>query len=129
MVLIRVLLFPALFTIAASSEHRTPPATHWTVVVCASVASQVTLQAGPGRDDNDVFATWHAADAHKVFALPDRVQGLTKIYFQASTPEGDKQRQTYLCVKYDGVPKKWMQFDKNENHDIQAGDSESSCTC
>jgi hypothetical protein len=99
---------------------------HWTAKVCRSVAASVTMQAGPNKDDNDVFASWHPPDGQKSFVLPDRVQSLNKIYFKAVTPGRD---QTDMCVQYDGRTCKHMSFDgKNEDHDISANDDDN-CMC
>jgi len=105
---------------------------HWTVHVCRKFTftnGTITLQAGPGRNDNDVFATWHREKKQDVFDLPERVQHLGKIYFQATPSSGGESR---LCVKFDGVPKKNIRMTKggkNEHHDIEAGDTENDCAC
>jgi hypothetical protein len=100
---------------------------HWTVKVCSSRAASVTMQAGPSHDDNDVFATWGPHDGQKAWVMPQRVQSLNKIYFQATTPGKD---QTDMCVIYSGSPKKNMSFDGGrESHDISANDDEHDCKC
>ena len=105
-----------------------PADKHWTVSVCSSSSDHVTLQAGPSRDDNDVFATWHPADGNgKEYVMPNKVQPLQKIFFQGSI---SPHHQTELCVKRDGDPKKHMSFDgDNEWHNIDAGDHDDGCPC
>ena len=91
---------------------------HWTVKVCGSSAQSITMQAGPHKSDNNVFATWRPADGQKEIPLPDRIQSFKNIYFKATTPGND---QTDLCVKYDGGTVKGMSFNGgNEDHDINA---------
>lgn len=116
--------------LSASTAPRNATAAHWTVTVCRNLTGvpQVTLQAGPGRNDNDVFATWDRTKSQDSFDLPERVQNLGKIYFQANTSVNGDAR---LCIKHDGVPKKNIKMTKagNEHHDIDAGDDENDCGC
>src|SRR4051812_35209975 len=65
-----------------------PPA-HWTTKVCTSVKDQITLYAGPSKDDAQAFGTWRAGEGQTVYDLPARVQQLTQLYVRASTvPQG-----------------------------------------
>jgi len=61
-------------TIAVSSPSPVASPTaaraHWTVAVCSSRSSQVTLQAGLNEADNQTFATWKASGNQKVYELP-----------------------------------------------------------
>jgi hypothetical protein len=103
-------------------------AAHWTVTVCSSVKSSVTLQAGPSSVDNNVFKTWKQRDKQKTYDLPSRVQSLGQIYLKATSPDDG---ETALCVRYDGHAKKAYNFDgKAEDHDVKAsaGD-DGSCRC
>lgn len=103
---------------------------HWTVTVCRNLTAvpTLTLQAGPGRNDNDVFAEWDRQKPADNFSLPSRVQNLSKIYFQANQAVNGESR---MCVKRDGVPKKNIHMTEkgNEHHDIDAGNAENDCGC
>ena len=98
---------------------------HWAFHVCKSVAASVTVQAGPRKDDNDVFKTWMPADGNKSFLMPARVQSLNKIYVKATTPGHD---QTYMAITYDGRVVKKMEFNGgNEDHEVEANGKDQDC--
>ena len=104
------------------------PPVRWTVEVCSSVKDSVTLQAGPSRDDNDVFATWRQGDGQRTYDLPARVQNLSQVYLKATSRDDG---ETGLCVRYDGHGKKAYNFDgKSEDHEVKASDGDdSNCRC
>ena len=108
---------------------QTPSArTRWTVVVCSSRASEITLQAGPNKFDNQTFATWRASGGQRIYELPARVQNLSEIYFQAIVSDANPVE---LCVLHDGRPKKRVAFDEgSEDHEISASDDDDNdCRC
>ncbi|MBS1793432.1 MAG: hypothetical protein JSS81_06235 [Acidobacteria bacterium] len=116
-------------------NSKTPPAAtpaatgagaRWSVVVCTSRAKTVTLAAGPAANDSEVFATWKAGSAQRVFDLPARVQNLTQIYFKAS---GSEKNQVETCVLYDGKPKKRVEFDDQEDDVVSATDTDETDRC
>lgn len=120
-----------LTTVSSPSPVNAPTAARasWTVVVCSSRWSEVTLQAGPTEADSRTFATWRASGNQKIYELPARVQNLTEIYFQAISSETEKPVE--LCVLYDGRPKKRVAFDEgSENHTVGASDDDDNdCRC
>ena len=102
--------------------------THWTVAVCSSRSSEVTLQAGPNEADTQTFATWKTGSSQKIYELPARVQNLSEIHFRAI---GSEANPVELCVLYDGRPKKRVAFDEgSENHTVGASDDDDNdCRC
>ncbi len=104
------------------------PPVRWTVEVCSSVKDSIALQAGPSRDDNDVFATWRQGDGQRTYDLPARVQNLSQVYLKATSRDDG---ETGLCVRYDGHGKKAYNFDgKSEDHEVKASDGDdSNCRC
>ncbi len=101
--------------------------TRWTVAVCTSRARSVTLQAGPSKEDTQTFATW-TEGGQKIYALPERVQNLTEIYFHAV---GSEPKPVELCVLFDGRPKQRVAFEEGgEGSFISAGDDDGNdCRC
>ena len=123
----------SLLQLSCASGQKPPksvpvPLARWTVVVCSSVKGSITLQAGPSKDDNDVFATWTQADGQKTYDLPARLQNLSQIYLKATSPDDG---ETGLCVRYDGHAKKAYNFNgKSEDHELKASDGDdSNCRC
>lgn len=102
--------------------------THWTVAVCSSRSSEVTLQAGPNETDSRTFATWKTGSSQRIYELPARVQNLSEIHFRAI---GSEANPVELCVLYDGRPKKRVAFDEgSENHTVGASDDDDNdCRC
>lgn len=126
-----ILRFIIVAVIGVACQTSTPPrasGARWASTLCSSQADVVTLQAGPSKDDNEVFAQWKRGEGQKTFALPQRVQNLQKVYVQANNnPPG---RETELCVKFDNRPKKRVSFSRSENHAIDANDSDDKgCRC
>lgn len=111
-----------------STPLPTTTKTRWTLVVCSSRSSEVTLQAGPNEADSRTFATWKEGGSQRVFELPARVQDLTKIHFRAI---GSDVNPVELCVLYDGRPKKRIAFDEgSEKHTVGANDDDDNdCRC
>jgi hypothetical protein len=112
----------------APAPKTTLPKSRWSVVVCSSRAKTVTLSAGPGENDSEVFATWKEGAAQRVFELPPRVQNLTSVYFKAS---GSENNQVETCVLFDGKPKKRVEFDDQEDTVINSTDTDEldKCRC
>lgn len=104
------------------------PNARWTVVVCSSRSSPVTLEAGPSKDDSGAFATWQQG-GQRIYALPQRVQNLTEVYVRAVKP--DDGMPVELCVLFDGHPKQRLAFDKREeNQTVKSSDSDKdNCRC
>jgi hypothetical protein len=119
--------------LSCASQQQTPksvpaPPARWTVEVCSSVKGSVALQAGPSKDDSNLFATWRQGDGQKTYDLPARLQNLSEIYLKAtSQDDGD----TALCVRYDGHGKQAYNFNgKSQDHELKASDGDdSSCRC
>ena len=101
---------------------------HWKVALCTSSATPVTFQAGPSKDDNDVFLTWHQGDGAHWYWLPDRCQNLEKVYMKVTSPE---DAQIEVCLFYDDHPKKRYGFNGGvEDHDVSASDDDDNdCHC
>lgn len=118
----------------ANTVSPTPQATiaaanpRWSVVVCSSRAKMVTLSAGPSETDSEVFASWNADSAQRVFNFPQRVQNLTSVYFKAS---GSENNQVETCVLFDGKAKKRVEFDDQEDTLISSTDTDEldKCRC
>ena len=104
------------------------PNARWTVVVCSSRSTPVTLQAGPSKDDSGAFATWQQG-GQRIYALPQRVQNLTEVYVRAVKP--DDGMPVELCVLFDGHPKQRLAFDgREEDQTVKSSDSdEDDCRC
>ena len=123
----------SVLTLSCASQQQRPrtasaPPARWTVEVCSSVKDAVTLQAGPSKDDSDVFATWRQGDGQRTYDLPARLQNLSRIYLKAASQnDGD----TALCVRYDRHGKKAFNFNgTSEDHEVKASDGDdSSCRC
>ncbi len=99
----------------------------WSVVVCSSRAKNVTLSAGPGENDSQVFATWKEGAGQRKFDLPARVQNLTSVFLMGSASD---KNQVELCVLFDGKPKKRIEFDDSEDQVINSSDSDDiDCRC
>jgi len=115
------------FVLPASAGGKKKGA-HWTVIVCSSRASSISLMAGPSRDDYERFATWKEKDGQKTYNLPERIQGLGEIYFKAVSPEN---LPVELCVMYDGHRKKRYGFDGgDEDHFVKSSDNDDdACKC
>ena len=124
---------PAAATPAAAATEPVPalspaPNARWTVVVCSSRSSPVTLEAGPSKDDHGVFATWQQG-GQRIYALPQRVQNLTEVYVRAVKPADGMPVE--LCVLFDGHPKQRLAFDeREEDKTVKSSDSdEDDCRC
>ena len=103
------------------------PAVHWYIVICASAASSITLQAGASDNDNVVFDTWNQGDGQKVFAVPAQYQGCDQIYVQLNL---NSDGQTEAAVGYDGWCKKaFHMHHDNEHHDISKDDNDDGAAC
>ena len=100
----------------------------WSVVVCSSRASAVTMSAGPSENDSQLFATYKDGAAQKAFDFPARVQNLSSVYFKTS---GAETNPVELCVLFDGKPKKRVAFDEgSESHIINSSDDDDNdCRC
>ncbi len=99
----------------------------WSVVVCSSRAQSVSLSAGPNEDDSEVFATWKEDSPLRKFDFPARVQNLSTVFFMGSASD---KNQVELCVLFDGKPKKRVEFDDSEDHEIKSSDSnDDDCRC
>ncbi len=116
------------FTPAAATTPAQQQRARWTVAVCSSRSSEVTLQAGPNETDSRTFATWRASGGERIYELPARLQNLSEIHFRAI---GAEANPVELCVLYDGRPKKRVAFDEgSENHTVAAGDGDDDdCRC
>lgn len=101
---------------------------HWSVAVCSSRAKTVTFSAGTDENSGEVFATWREGEGRKVFDFPDRLQNLSRIYFKASASD---KNQVELCVLFDGVPKKRVEFDDDEDVIVSSTDTDEldKCRC
>lgn len=106
-----------------------PPPAHWTAKVCTSVKDEITLHAGPSRDDTDIFGRWRTGDGQVSYGLPQRIQQLSQVFVRAATTPEDKMAQ--ICVMYDGRPKKALNFSgRDEDHLIKSSDTDdTSCRC
>jgi hypothetical protein len=100
----------------------------WSVVVCSSRAKSVTLSAGANEKDGEVFATWSEESGKRVFNFPARLQNFSSVYFKASASD---RNQVELCVRYDGKPKKRVEFDDDEDIIVNSNDSDEldKCRC
>ena len=100
----------------------------WSVVVCSSRAKTVTLSAGTGENDGEVFATWQEGAARRKFDLPVHLQNLSKIYLKGSASDNN---QVEMCVLYDDKPKKRVEFDDNEDVMVSLTDVDEldKCRC
>ena len=117
---------------SGNSSPTAPKATiagsRWSVVICSSRAKTVTLSAGPGETDSEIFATWKEGTTQRVFDFPARVQNLTSVYFKAS---GSENNQVETCVRFDGKAKKRVEFDDQEDAIIASTDTDEldKCRC
>ena len=111
-----------------SASKTTSSKPRWSVVICSSRAKTVTLSAGPGENDSEIFATWKEGSKQRVFDFPARVQNLTRVYFKAS---GSEKNQVETCILFDGKPKKRVEFDDQEDTIISSTDTDelSRCRC
>lgn len=102
--------------------------TRWSVILCTSRDATVTLAAGAGESDSQTFATWRQGETQRAFALPERLQNLSSIYFEAN---GSDVNPVELCVLYNRRPKKRVSFDEGkESHIVNAGDDDDNdCRC
>jgi len=114
--------------VTAAEKEKKRGGAHWTVIICSSRASSITLIAGPSKDDNDAFATWKPKDGQRTFVLPERIQHLGEVYFKAEAPD---KLPVELCVLYDGHRKKRFGFDRgDEDHFVKASDNDDdNCRC
>jgi hypothetical protein len=104
---------------------------HWYIWICSSSADTVTLQGGPSRDDNDVFAQWRQGQGTRGYALPERAQqpGVDSVFTQLTVPDGPWH--TEACVGHDGyaIQAYHMNSGGEEHHQNSSGDSDNGCAC
>ena len=114
-------------TQSPSAAASKPVSASWSVAVCSSRASSVTLQAGASKDDTQTFATW-TEGSPKIFPLPERVQNLTEVYFHAI---GSEPKPVELCVLFNGRPKRRVAFEEGGEGNIvgASDDDDEDCRC
>jgi hypothetical protein len=106
-----------------------PSTARWTITVCGgeTQVTEVTLQAGPARQDLEVFATWYSSEQVKTFPLPSSVQNLTHVYVKATSPEA---KPVEACVKWNGSPKKRYSFAQGaEDLEVDVQEESKDCKC
>lgn len=111
--------------VSPAANTQTASESPWSVVVCSSRANSVTISAGEGEVEGEVFATWKQ-DSQRTFELPAKLQKLPRIYLKASASD---KNQVEMCALYNGKAKKRIEFDDDEDVFVASTDTDELDRC
>jgi hypothetical protein len=101
----------------------------WAVRICrgATEASAIEIEVGPAGGKDELLVNWKSDNTATDFPLPAPLKNAPKIHVEADSEPDDGA--VSMCVLYNGVAAKGMNFNDELEATVAQGDKDASCKC